>query len=39
MEQHDKNSERSRNPHWQEFLRTGSIKAYLEYKRQANPPR
>jgi len=33
MEQHRDRNDKARNPYWQEFLRTGSVKAYLDYKR------
>ncbi len=36
MEHQDKHRSKSADPLWQEFLRTGSVKAYLEYKRKTN---
>ena len=33
MEHHDKNHGKNKDLYWQEFLRTGSVKAYLDYKR------
>lgn len=33
MEHHDKHRSKTKDIYWQEFLRTGSVKAYLDYKR------
>ena len=33
MEHHDKHQSKAKDIYWQEFLRTGSVKAYLDYKR------
>ena len=37
MEHNDKNRNKNKDLYWQEFLRTGSVKAYLDYKRSATP--
>ena len=37
MEHNDKPRSKANNPYWQEFLRTGSVKAYLDYKRLSIP--
>ena len=37
MEHQNKNHGKNKDLYWQEFLRTGSVKAYLNYKRQATP--
>ncbi len=36
MEHHDKQQRKAQDPLWQEFLRTGTVKAYLNYRRQAD---
>ena len=37
MEHQDKHHGKTKDLYWQEFLRTGSVKAYLDYKRQSAP--
>lgn len=35
MEHQDKHRSKNKDLYWQEFLRTGSVKAYLDYKRSS----
>ena len=37
MEHHDKHQSKAKDIYWQEFLRTGTVKAYLDYKRNTTP--
>lgn len=37
MEHQDKHRQKAQDPLWQEFLRTGTVKSYLEYKQHAEP--